>query len=174
MQPTLAEIRMFAGNFAPSGWAFCNGQILPINSNQSLFSLLDTTYGGDGETTFGLPDLRGRAPVHQGEGPGLTDHNLGQKFGSETVTLTTNQLPSHNHTMQATSNAPDANNPAGKALATGSRSVSMDDRYGSSDNAVSMGSVTTNAGGGQAHNNMQPYLAVHYIIALQGLFPSRT
>ncbi len=174
MQPILGEIRMFGGNFAPVGWMLCDGQLLAVSSYDALFSLLGTTYGGDGETTFGLPALRGRIPIHSGNstGPGLSTRPLGQKSGTETVTLTTSQMPSHHHTMQATSNPPDSNNPSGKALATGSRSVNMDHIYAENSNPVPMGSSVTNNGGSQQHNNLMPYLVVNYIIAVDGVYPS--
>lgn len=170
MEPFLAEIKVFAGNFAPRGWALCEGQILPINQNQSLFSLLGTTYGGDGRTTFALPDLRGRAPVSQGNGPGLSNYNLGQRGGEATHTLTTPELPAHNHTGQINANASagSESSPSGSYLAAHPNAFSED-----ATGAKIEGVVTGNTGGGQPHNNMQPYLAMNYIIALQGVFPSR-
>jgi microcystin-dependent protein len=138
--PYLGEVDLFGGNFAPRGWASCDGQILPINQNQALFSLLGTTYGGDGRTSFALPDLRGRTPVGPRQGPGLSDRNLGEKAGSETVTLTEAKMPSHNHTLP--------------------------DPY--------VSETTGNTGGGQPHDNMQPYLGLNYAIALQGIYPSRS
>lgn len=182
MDPFLAQIVMFGGNFAPRGWAFCNGQLLAINQFQALFSLLGTTYGGDGRTSFGLPDLRGRAPLHTGgttgTGPGLSTRRLGERGGSETNTLTTGQLPSHNHaaTMRAESAAGTTGNPTGNLLGVVTTGANI---YAPPVPAteVSMSSdsiVVNNTGGGQSVNNMQPYTAVNYIIALQGLFPSRS
>jgi microcystin-dependent protein len=151
--PFVGEIRMFAGNFAPVGWAFCDGQLLPVSQNAALFSLLGTTYGGDGRTTFALPDLRGRAPIHAGQGPGLSQRNLGAKGGEESVTLAEAQLPSTTGTTRAAV-------------------TSIEPR------PSIVGSVTMEkppvAAGGQPHNNMQPYLAVHFIIALVGVYPSRS
>lgn len=165
-EPFLAEVRMVGFNFAPRGWAFCDGQILPINQNQSLYSLLGTTYGGDGRTSFALPDLRGRVPIHVGRSNGA-DHRLGSKSGEETHTLSGNEMPQHNHSFQASSTAADSQTANGNVLASGQV-------YHAATNAQSMKSGTIrNAGGNQAHNNMQPYLAVNFCIALQGLFPSR-
>ena len=162
-EPFLAEIRIFGFNFAPPGWAFCDGQILPINQNQSLYSLLGTTYGGDGETSFALPDLRGRTPVHVGSG-----FNQGQKSGEETHTLSAHEMPQHQHVLQASSNAGNLPAPSGQVLANGGRDV-----YGAARNMTGMSTgAIANVGGGQAHENMQPYLALNFAIALQGLFPS--
>jgi microcystin-dependent protein len=145
-EPFIAEIRIFAGNFAPRGWAFCNGQLLPVAQNTALFSLIGTTYGGDGRTTTALPNLQGRAPMHPGRGPGLTSRRLGESGGSETVTLSTAQMPNHNHPLMA-----------------------------SAENLVPMANeALPAAGGSQSHNNMQPYLAINFIIALTGLYPSRS
>ena len=166
--PFIAEIIMFGGNFAPRGWSYCNGQLLPINQHSALFSLLGTTYGGDGRTTLALPDLRGRVPVHSGgnsAGPGLTARRLGARSGQETVTLTANQIPPHGHsasTATANRTSPQSNFPA---VANDGES-----NYQSDTNTTSPPS----GGGGQAHDNMPPYLAVNFIIALQGVFPSRS
>jgi microcystin-dependent protein len=170
-EPFLAEVRIVGFNFAPRGWAFCDGQILPINQNQSLYSLLGTTYGGDGRTSFALPDMRGRTPIHVGRSDGGRDHREGQKSGEETHTLSANEMPQHKHTWQVT------NNPATSPVSNGNvfaQVPATDPIYGtlSSRQAMRAG-VLTNVGGGQAHENMQPYLAVNYCIALQGLFPSR-
>ena len=156
---------MVGFNFAPRGWAFCDGQILPINQNQSLYSLLGTTYGGDGRTSIGLPDLRGRTPVHQGEG-----RRLGQKGGAETVTLTTPEIAAHTHTAKASSST--GNNP----LPTNNILASATDAYRSPESATKTAmraGTITNAGGGQAHDNMQPFTTLNFCIALQGTFPSR-
>lgn len=173
-EPFIGEVRMFAGNFAPRGWALCDGQLLPISSNTALFSILGTTYGGDGRTSFGLPDLRGRFPMHPGNGPGLTTRQLGQKSGQETVTLTANQIPSHTHTavMQADSGVGDSDDPTGKVPA---RNASSTPVYSDSSTVAldSSAVVVGSGGGGQPHNNMPPFLCVNYIIALQGIFPSR-
>ncbi len=174
MEGMIGEIRMFGGNFAPRKWAFCEGQLLPIAEYTALFSILGCTYGGDCETDFRLPDLRGRAAMHAGTGAGLAPRPLGQKGGAETVTLIPSQIPSHSHIMQATSDAPDSNDPSGKALGAGSRSVSLEEHFGDSANPVNMGSVVGNTGGGQSHNNSQPCLAVSFIICLEGVFPSRS
>ena len=169
MDPFIAEIVMFGGNFAPRGWAFCDGQLLPIAQNTALFSLIGTTYGGDGRTTFALPDLRGRVPVHPGNGPGLTSRTLGQKGGTETETLTANQIPPHSHLLRANSGRADSTDPSNATIAKAN-----EDTYNENSADVNMKGDTANAGGGQAHNNMQPYLCVNFIIALQGIFPSRS
>lgn len=175
-EPFIGEIRMFGGTFAPRNWAFCNGQLLAISSNTALFSILGTTYGGDGRTTFGLPDLRGRVPINSGggsTGPGLSPRPLGQKGGEETHTLNLNEIPSHNHTasLNAEGVGASTNNPQDNYLG-------LADIYapasGRPDRPLHANSVTTlNTGGSLSHNNMQPYLAVNFIIALFGLFPSR-
>ncbi len=171
-EPFIAEIRIFAGNFAPRSWAFCNGQLLPIAQNTALFSLIGTTYGGDGRTTTALPNLQGRAPMHPGRGPGLTDRRLGQKGGTETVTLNDNQIPSHNHNLNTSTSPGTSFSPTASAYL--SRSVGGN-AYDSGDNLSSEMNTGAlqNMGGSQAHNNMQPFLAINYIIALQGLYPSR-
>jgi len=173
MDPFIAQIVLFGGNFAPRGWAFCDGQLLPISSNTALFSILGTTYGGDGRTTFGLPDLRGRSAIHAGNGPGLTPISLGQKSGTESNTLTIQQLPSHTHTAQinASSDAGEDSSAAGNFLGE-----SNDDLYTStSGTAMGVGSVTVgNTGNNSPINNRPPYQALNYIIALQGTFPSRS
>ncbi|MFV0566642.1 MAG: phage tail protein [Flavobacteriaceae bacterium] len=169
--PYIGEIRMFAGNFAPNGWALCNGQLLSINQNQALFSLLGTTYGGNGQTTFALPDLQGRVPVHAGSGPGLTTRVLGEKSGTETNTLSINQMPSHSHTVNAvvedgTQAVPTNNLPAG--------TKALDKEYSNAAaNTTMKSNMISNTGGGQPVNNMQPYQTVNFIIALQGIYPSR-
>jgi microcystin-dependent protein len=166
-EPFLAEIKIVAFNFAPRGWAFCDGQILPINQNQSLYSLLGTTYGGDGRTSFALPDLRSRTPIHVGSSNG-TNHSLGQKSGEETHTLSAAEMPAHTHTIQGSGDAATDSAIAGNVLAVSTQV------YHSPANLTAMdGSTMANVGGGQAHDNMQPYLALNFCIALQGLFPSR-
>ena len=168
-EPFLAEVRIVGFNFAPRGWAFCDGQILPINQNQSLYSLLGTTYGGDGRTSFALPDLRGRTPIHVGRSNGGQDHLLGQKSGEETHTLSGAEMPQHDHVLQATNNSPSSDQPTGHVFSRAAGTI-----YGEfgTQQSLASGSVA-NVGGGQAHDNMQPYLAINFCIALQGLFPSR-
>jgi microcystin-dependent protein len=163
-EPFLAEIRIFSINFAPKGWAMCNGQLLPINQNQALFSLLGTTYGGNGQTTFALPDLRARVPVHLGSG-----FTLGQSGGEAAHTLTQQELPAHMHMLQASSAAANTPSPAGNVLATTVNAI-----YGGATNLAPLvaGSVA-NVGGSQAHENRQPHLALTFCIALQGIFPSQ-
>jgi microcystin-dependent protein len=170
-EPFLAEIKMVGFNFAPRGWAFCDGQLLPINQNQSLYSLMGTIYGGDGRTTFALPDLRGRAPLHFGTGtaPGAVDHSQGQKSGEETHALTSSEMPTHDHSVAAnagpaTSDEPQGNLPARAGF----------DAYGGATALGALGAETVaDTGGGQRHDNMQPWLAVNFCVALQGIFPSR-
>lgn len=174
--PFLGQVVIFAGTFAPKGWAFCNGQMLSISQNTALFSLLGTTYGGDGRTTFGLPDLRGRVAVSQGQGPGLSNYTLGEQTGAETVTLGVAQMPSHNHNVLANPGTPNQGAPTGNFLAqtvvnrTGGETYTNTAPAGASFMASSM--IQSN-GGSQPHNNIQPTLALNYIIALQGIFPSR-
>ncbi|MEP4037043.1 tail fiber protein [Pseudophaeobacter sp.] len=174
-EPFIAEIRIFAGNFAPRSWAFCDGQLLPVSQNTALFSLIGTTYGGDGRTTTALPNLQGRAPMHPGRGPGLTARRLGQRVGAETVTLTEAQIPSHSHTGRATTTqgAPGQGPTNTASLA---RSRIGDNLYNSgTSNVVDLASASVaTTGGGQAHTNLQPFLTMNFIIALQGLYPSRS
>lgn len=168
-EPFVGEIRMFAGNFAPRGWAFCDGQLLAVSQNDALFSLLGTVYGGDGRTTFGLPDLRGRIPVHAGSGPGLSPRRLGSKGGAENVTLTVNQLPSHTHTMQASSQAATDALPQNKVVAqTDAAFYHVDPPF---VDFASQGALAI--GGSRAHTNVMPFLCLHFIIALFGIYPSR-
>ena len=166
--PFIAEVKIFAGNFAPRGWAFCNGQLLPIAQNPALFSLMGTTYGGDGRTTTALPNLQGRAPMHPGNGPGLTSRRLGQVGGTETTILTEAQMP--NHTHRGTSGLGDGedNDPQSQYL-------SSSGMYAATGSNTPMASeALLNTGGGQLHNNLQPFLSMHFIIALTGLYPSRS
>lgn len=178
MEGTIGEIRLFAGNFAPRNWAFCAGQILSIAQNTALFSILGTTYGGNGQTTFGLPDLRGRVAISPGQGPGLPSYSLGQVSGETNHTLIITEMPAHNHSasLLASSDGPTSNNPSNNYMATGSRSVAMDNIYAGTNPNATMGSNSVQVGitgGSQPHNNMQPYLAVNYIICMFGVYPSR-
>ena len=167
----LGEIRMFAGNFAPTGWAFCQGQLLPIAQNQALFSLLGTTYGGNGTTTFALPDLRGRVPVGFGQGPGLSNRVIGEKFGSELVTLNINQMPSHNHTVNAVTTEGNQNLPTNSLPAN---TKALDKEYSDANANTTMKATMVNpTGGSQPFGVSQPSLGVNFIIALQGIYPSR-
>ena len=168
-EPFIGEISMFAGNFAPRGWAFCEGQLLPISQNSALFSLLGTTYGGDGRTTFALPDLRGRVPMHPGTGPGLSNYRLGQKGGAETTTLTVAQLPSHSHPIQANEKSPTINDPKNAVMANLGPIPGI---YARDAGTITM-KPTGNTGGNQSVDIRQPYCTVNYIIALQGVYPSR-
>ena len=170
--PFVAEIRIFGGNFAPIGWAFCDGQLLPISQNTALFSLLGTTYGGDGRTTFGLPDLRGRSPLHQGQGPGLTSRQLGESAGVETVTLTQSQIPMHTHALAGDAAAAATSLSPGAHLLGKPASAKI---YGPATSMVPMSTAAIGpAGQNQAHDNRQPYLVLSFIIALQGIFPPRS
>jgi microcystin-dependent protein len=168
--PFIGEIRIFAGNFAPRGWAFCNGQLLSISQNTALFSLLGVTYGGDGRTTFALPDLQGRVPMHAGRGPGLTTRSLGQQGGVESVTLAASQMPQHTHALQATTDPATLNAPTTTRTLARSRG-GFAYQSGGGTGATLSSQTLADAGGSQAHNNMQPYLALSFIIALQGIFP---
>lgn len=173
MEPFIGQVLMFAGNFAPRGWAFCNGQLLSISENQALFSILGTTYGGDGRTTFALPDMRGRVAVHPGNGPGLSDYHLGQKGGVEQVSLNVNQMPAHSHTLNANEQAGDSNDPAGASISD-SRGYDKDyTKSGEVNVAMSANSISS-TGGSQPHTNIQPFVTVNYIIALYGTYPSRS
>lgn len=168
-EPFIAEVKIFAGNFAPRGWAFCNGQLLPISQNTALFSLIGTTYGGDGRTTTGLPNLQGRAPMHWGNGPGLTNRRIGEKVGSEKVPLAASQMPAHGHGLNAASNLTQAD--PGNTVSFGPGPI-----YSGGGNSQDMaGEALGSAGGtGAPHNNMQPYLGLYFVIALQGVYPSRS
>ncbi len=167
-QPFIGQIQIFAFDFPPRNWALCAGQLLPINQNQALFSLLGTTYGGNGTTNFALPDLRGRAPVHSGTGPGLPAVSLGEKAGVESVTLIATQLPAHSHTPVASSAAPTVGAVTSNAWATGGAAP-----YGNPPNSVMDAAALATTGGNQPHPNMQPSLVVNFCIALAGIFPSR-
>lgn len=170
--PFVGEIRMFAGTFAPRGWALCDGQLLSVSGNDALFSLFGTIYGGDGRSTFGLPDLRGRLPIHVGSGPGLTPRQIGSKSGSENVTVTEAQLPSHGHPMQATESLADSPNPGGGKVVARSTSV---DLYIDLAPDVNLNTASiTSTGGGGSHTNVMPFLCVNFIVALVGVYPSRT
>lgn len=178
--PFIGEIVMFAGNFAPRGWAFCEGQLLAISQNDALFSILGTTYGGDGRTTFGLPDLRGRLAIHAGQGPGLSPHNLGAKFGSENEILTTANLPSHSHTATSTTEIAVNTSAGEEGIGNGQYISSHTDAFNTTATADKfLGAnpefdiTVGNTGGNQAHTNVQPGLTVYYIICLQGIYPSR-
>jgi microcystin-dependent protein len=170
--PFIGEIRMFAGNFAPNGWAYCNGQLMTISENDALFALIGTAYGGDGQTTFALPDLGGRIPVGQGQGPGLTNRILAQQYGSENVTLLSTQMPAHTHTLIASGVAATTSSPNGSVVAA------------QPDDSVFIGGVAPTVvmrtdqvamdGGDQPHDNMAPYLGLNFIIALVGIFPSQS
>jgi microcystin-dependent protein len=186
MEPFLGQIQPFGFNFPPRGWAHCDGQLLAISSNTALFSLLGTTFGGDGRTTFGLPDLRGRVASHAGNGPGLSTMTWGERGGAETHTLQTNQIPVHTHaastelTLQAKCNTGegDSEDPVGNLAATAEEGApySTGSADGNLDSGAVVGTATTtvnNAGGNQSHNNMQPFLGIYHSIALVGTFPSR-
>jgi len=174
--PFLGEIRMFAGNFNPRGWAFCSGQLLPIAQNDALYALLGTTYGGDGQNTFGLPDMLGRLPINQGQGPGLSTYVLGQKAGTETVTLTQQQMPGHSHAFfatTATGSQPAPTNTSFPATLIGTATLyAIPGTSQLVQGAMNANSITA-VGGNQSHNNLMPSLAINFIIALEGVFPSR-
>ncbi len=164
-QPYVGEIRMFAGNFAPAGWMFCEGQLLPISENETLFQLIGTTYGGDGESTFALPDLRGRIPIHQGNG-----FILAETGGAEEITLTVNQIPAHSHPLLANNANATTNTPTANAL-----SIAQGDVYTTGFTPINMNANTIGStGGSQPHSNLQPFLCVNFIISLFGIFPSPT
>ena len=170
MEPFLGQVIMFAGNFAPRGWAFCTGQLLAISQYSALFSILGTTYGGDGRTSFALPDLRGRTPICPGRGPGLSDVQLGARLGAETTRLTTPNLPPHSHNLMASDRKADKIEPGGHALAPASRDIYS----GGTPNVQMNAGAVSSTGSAQPFNNMQPSLGINYIIALQGVFPSRS
>jgi microcystin-dependent protein len=168
--PFVAEIRIFPFNFAPRGWAWCDGQLMPLSQNTALFSLLGTTYGGNGSTNFALPDLGGRAPMHPGQGPGLSLHDLGETGGSESVTLIESEIPAHAHAVNASEGDGIERSPSGQLLATG---IAIS-QYQAPGQLTNLAPTAVNpAGGDQPHNNLQPYLTFYFAIALQGVFPPR-
>lgn len=170
-EPFIGEIRMFAGNFAPNGWMFCEGQTLPISENDALFTLIGTTYGGDGQETFNLPNLASRVPIHMGTGPDGTTYQLGEMAGTEQETLTVQQIPNHTHPLSASTSAGTTNSPANKVIAASpSVTIFIED---SPDNALNPNSVTP-AGGSQPHENTQPFLCINFILSLFGVFPQQT
>jgi microcystin-dependent protein len=175
MEPFIGMICMFGFNFSPRGWALCAGQLISISQNSALFALLGTTYGGDGQNTFGLPDLRGRVAIGQGQGSGLGSYSIGQVSGIENVMLLSSQIPQHNHLMTASGDSPTQATAAGASLASQGRGGNtMPIVYANgATTPVQMASTTSIAGGNQPHNNMQPYLAINYSISLEGIFHSR-
>ena len=169
--PYVGEIRLFGGNFNPAGWAFCNGQTMPISQNDTLFNLIGTTYGGDGQTTFDLPDLQGRRPNHQGQGPGLQNYTIGERAGVEQVTLNTTQIPSHNHPVDALNEAGRLNSPGNNVWA--GMSVNGYSTSGAPNAQLWSGSLAS-SGSSQPHDNLSPFLAVSFIISLFGVYPSQS
>ena len=167
--PFVAEIRIFPFNFAPKGWAWCDGQLMPLSQNTALFSLLGTTYGGNGKSNFALPDLQGRAPMHPGQGPGLSLHDLGETGGSETVTLLESEIPAHTHALRAVEDDGQFFTPVNGFLAAGNSMYSN-----AAANTTMAPQMLAPAGGDQPHNNLQPYLTFYFCIALQGVFPPRS
>ena len=170
-EPFLGEIRMFGGNFAPRGWAICEGQLLPIAQNTALFSLIGTNYGGNGTSTFGLPDLRGRLPLHMGEGPGLSSYVIGEAMGAETVALTLAQLPPHSHPAVCSPGGGNSGTPVRNYWCTDPAGNTA--AYNENGGAAMATGIIGSSGGGQAHDNMPPFLVLTFVIALQGIFPSR-
>jgi microcystin-dependent protein len=172
-QPYVGEIRIFAGNFAPAGWMMCNGQLLPISENETLFQLIGTTYGGDGQSTFGLPDLQSRVPIHMGTGSDGTTYQLAETGGVESVTLTVQQIPTHSHTLVATGNLASAGAPSGQLL--GLAQAATITPYGTDAPLSNLNpSAISATGGSQPHDNLQPYVTLNFIISLFGIFPSPT
>lgn len=170
-EPYVGEIRMFAGNFAPAGWAFCDGQTMPISENEVLFQLIGTTYGGDGEETFDLPNLQSRVPIHMGTGPDGTTYQIGEMAGVEQVTLSTQQIPNHTHVPMASSDAATTQTPNDQVLATSAAQI----YYNAPDAPGNMAAQAIGpAGGSQPHENCQPFLCINFIISLFGVFPSQT
>lgn len=174
MDPYLGDIRLFAGSFAPVGWVLCDGRLLAISQNDALYAIIGTTYGGDGVNTFGVPDLRGRLPVGQGNGPGLTSRVIGQQFGVESVTLLTDQIPSHNHTLNASTAMPSTSpSPAGTVFAhSDADKIYVSSPTGPVPETLNPATVQA-AGGTQPHNNIMPTTAINYIMCVAGIFPSR-
>ena len=171
-EPYVGEIRMFAGNFAPNGWMFCEGQSLPISENEVLFQLIGTTYGGDGQETFNLPNLASRVPIHMGTGPDGTNYQLGEAAGTESVTLTVQQIPIHNHALTCSTAAGAVNNPQNQIIAASpSIKLFIED---SPDSTLNLQNSVTPTGGSQPHENCQPFLCINFIISLFGVFPSQT
>jgi len=166
--PYVGEIRMFAGNFAPAGWMFCDGQLLPIAENETLFQLIGTTYGGDGQSTFALPNLQSRIPIHMGTGPEGITYSLAEMSGTEQVTLTTQQIPVHSHPMQASTNTASAQTPTSNVVA---KSTQVDLFINAVPNDALNFNAITPVGGSQPHENVQPFLCINYIISLFGIFP---
>jgi microcystin-dependent protein len=171
-EPYLGQLMLVPFNFAPRGWAFCNGQILSIAQNTALFSLIGNFYGGDGITTFALPDLRSRVPIHMGEGVGLSSYTLAENGGVESVTLTVNQIPAHSHGVNATANKGNKASPIGAYPAADAAGVTAEYNNGAPTGEMNAGVIAT-AGGSQPHENRQPFLVLNWVIALQGIFPSR-
>ena len=171
--PFIGEIKMFGGNFAPRGFAKCDGQLLAISQNSALFSLLGTFYGGDGRTTFGLPDLRGRLPIHQGQGPGLSFRPIGGKAGGEKVSIAAATMPVHEHTVRGTTDPGDSNNPAGKVPAVAPVTAFSDQTPDPTNAQFASDAIADAPGAGQGHNNVMPFQVINFIIALVGTFPSR-
>ncbi len=173
--PYIGEIRIFAGTYAPLHWAFCDGQLLAISQNDALFSLIGTNYGGDGRSSFGLPEMRGRAPVHFGNGPGLTPRPIGQRYGAEEVTLTTAQIPSHSHGFRASTGGVSAQDPTNMVLGT---VATDDDIYYEGSDTQNIGAMNADSvmdtGGSQSHYNMMPYLCMNFIMSLAGIYPQRS
>jgi microcystin-dependent protein len=170
-EPFIGNIMMFGGSFAPLGWAFCDGSLLPIAQYDALFALIGTTYGGDGQNTFGLPDLRGRIPIHQGQGPGLSNYVIGQVAGAETITLTGQQMPVHTHAVLSNAATGNSDDPTNNFL--GAQPELLEYISGGSANATMKSNAVSNSTGGQSHNNIMPVLVLNYVIALEGIFPSQ-
>jgi microcystin-dependent protein len=171
-QPYIGEIRLVGFNFAPAGWAFCNGQLMAISENETLFNLIGTTYGGDGQSTFALPNLQSRVIIHQGQGPGLSNYIIGEIAGVETVTVTTAQLPIHNHTANCSSSAGSESSPVGHIWSADAAGLTAE--YSNSQNGQMNAAAIGQSGGNQPHENRMPFLAMNYIISLFGIFPSQT
>lgn len=171
--PFVAEIRIFPFNFAPKGWAWCDGQLLPLSQNTALFSLLGTTYGGNGKSNFALPDLQGRSPMHPGQGPGLSLHDLGETGGSETVSLLESEIPAHSHTLKFGNATATSTMPISYSALAKSPQVNAS-VYTNLTSSLAKAAVLAPAGGDQPHNNMQPYLTFYFCIAMQGVFPPRS